>query len=247
VIAGDPVLGDAFGSALRYCYKKGARPGEEYSIAERDDGFIDAEDASNYFVDGATMLALDRFLLELAGARVLDFGAGPGSHALYLEAQGHSVVALDRSEGALEVAAQRGVKETFLGTAADLAARGDAFDSILMMGNNLNLLESRERAPQHLEELASLIPRGALLLGRGADPHHTRDERNFAYYDANRARGRLPGTARLRVRHRHLATPWADYLFASIDELAEIVHRSPFEIVDTRSEGVLYAAVLKKR
>jgi SAM-dependent methyltransferase len=242
---GAPVVGDAFGSALLHCYRKGVPPADQYCIAERDDGHIDAEDVAHYFADHASMLELDRFLLEKAGARVLDAGCGPGSHALHLQSTGRTVVALDRSEGALEVARARGVEHTVHGTIAELD--GEPFESILLMGNNLNLLESRERAPHHLETLARVLTPGGLLLGRGADPHHTRDERNFAYYAANRARGELPGRARLRVRHRHLATPWSDYLFASIDELAELVHRSPFEMIETRSDGVLYAAVLRRR
>jgi SAM-dependent methyltransferase len=245
VTPGEPVLGDAFGSALLHCFRKGIPKADQYAIAERDDRFTDAEDVADYFAEHTSMLELDRFLLKKAGARVLDVGCGPGSHALHLQRTGRAVVALDRSEGALEVARARGVEHTVHGTAADLD--GERFDSLLLMGNNLNLLESRERAPHHLEAFARLLNPGGLLLGRGADPHHTPDERNFAYYSANRARGLLPGTSRLRVRHRHLATPWCDYLFASIDELTELVRESPFEMLETRSDGVLYAAVLRRK
>jgi hypothetical protein len=42
-----------------------------------------------------------------------------------------------------------------------------------------------------------------------------------AYHERNRALGRLPGQIRLRVRYQNLATPWFDYLFASVEEILE--------------------------
>ena len=41
--------------------------------------------------------------------RVLDVGCGSGSHSLYLQDKGLNVKSIDISEGAIEVAQQRGV------------------------------------------------------------------------------------------------------------------------------------------
>jgi len=59
------------------------------------------------------MPALEKKALALASGKTLDVGCGSGSHSLYLQNQrGLDLTALDISEGAIEVAKARGVKQT---------------------------------------------------------------------------------------------------------------------------------------
>jgi ubiquinone/menaquinone biosynthesis C-methylase UbiE len=70
---------------------------------------------------------------------VLDIGAGAGRYALAAQQLGCEVVALDVSEGVLDVCCARGVSETYLGTVAERApANPPQFDSFLLLGNNLD-------------------------------------------------------------------------------------------------------------
>ena len=135
-----PELGDAFGRALSD--RQTGQPGA--IVIERDDGFIEV-DSGDYLGGWSDR---DTWALQRAPGRVLDMGAGAGRASLALQERGQDVVALDVSPGAVGVCRRRGVKEVFLGTVAELAAAGGApFDSVLMLGNNLGLLGSPERAP----------------------------------------------------------------------------------------------------
>src|SRR5699024_2439971 len=106
----------------------------------------------------------------------------------------------------------RGLRDTVLNT-VDGYARADArYDTFLLLGNNLGLLEGPERAPVFLAALAALARPGARIIAQGADPYRTTGPVQTAYPRLNRERGRLGGQLRLRLRYRQLSTDWFDYL-----------------------------------
>jgi SAM-dependent methyltransferase len=222
-----PEIGDAFGACLLACWEAGARPWGTLELIERDDGFLDGADAARYFTPPDGWGRLDRWACDQARGRVLDVGAGAGRAALHLQETGRDAVALDVSPLALEVCRRRGVRQTVAGTVADLAAEGipdgQAFDAFVLLGNNLGLLGGVAEAPRLLRALAALAAPGAVLLGKGMDPYRTAAPEHLAYHARNRDRGRMPGQIRMRVRHRRLATPWFDYLFATPDEVAPLL------------------------
>jgi SAM-dependent methyltransferase len=242
-----PREGDAFGVMLMECLDREAVPGAILEIVERDDGYIDGGDAARYFTPPARFETLDRWVCDRARGRVLDIGSGAGRHALYLQEQGHEVVALDVSPLASEVCRRRGVREIFTGTVLDLARAADErFDAFILMGNNLGLLESAEHAPTLLAALAELSQPDAIVLGVGTDPYLTTNPLHLRYHQRNRERDRMPGQVRIRVRFRDLASPWFDYLFVSLPELNQILARSSWVLEDQLVEGPHYAVQLKR-
>jgi hypothetical protein len=104
------------------------------------------------------------------------------------------------------------------------------FDTVLLLGNNLGLLASAERATVVLSNLATVMRPGGRLLGSGLDPYRTGIEAYLAYHDWNRQRGRMPGQVRMRVRDGALATSWFDYLFVSLTELQKILTNTPWQL-----------------
>ena len=66
-----------------------------------------------------------------------------------------AVTGLDTSAGAIEVARERGLRDTVLNTVDEYARSAARYDTFLLLGNNLGLLESRERAPVFLAALAA--------------------------------------------------------------------------------------------
>ncbi|WP_159945322.1 MULTISPECIES: bifunctional 2-polyprenyl-6-hydroxyphenol methylase/3-demethylubiquinol 3-O-methyltransferase UbiG [unclassified Nocardiopsis] len=239
----EPRAGDAFGRTLQRCWAAGAVPGAAFEIIERDDGHISAADAIRYFTPVEALSELDQAAVAMARGRILDVGTGAGRHALALRHQGKDVVGLDPSPGAVEVTRQRGVAAE-LGSIAHPPEGIGAFDTLLLLGNNLGLLQGTQRAPMVLRHLALLARRGAQLIGTGMDPASS-DPDHIAYQDRNRQRGRLPGQIRMRVRSGALATDWFDYLLLGPDELDRLTRPSPWRLETVQEQGRKYLAVLR--
>lgn len=239
-------MGDAFGSILTRCWEAGAVAGAAFEVVERDDGYIGVGDAARYFAGADSWSSVEQWACERVTGRVLDVGCGAGRHALPLQAAGHEVAGLDASPGAVAVATQRGVAAV-VGSVEQIPSGLGLFDTVLLLGNNLGLLASAERAAVVLSNLAAIMRPGGRLLGSGLDPYRTATDAHLAYHDWNRQRGRMPGQVRMRVRDGALATSWFDYLFVSLTELQEILTNTPWELGHVEEHEGSYAVLLNYR
>jgi SAM-dependent methyltransferase len=210
-------------------------------IVERDDGFVSTAMLS-YFAPLRQWPAVERRALRFATGRVLDVGVGAGRVALELQARGREVVAIDVSPGAVQVARDRGVNDVRLLAFEDVEASLGRFDSVVMYGNNFGLFASPAKARRLLRRLRPFADR---IVAASNDPYGTDDLAHVAYHERNRARGRMSGQLRLRVRYRNLTGPWFEYLIVSPAEMAEIVEGTGWQISRlVQDEGAYYVAVL---
>ncbi len=227
-------MADAFGEMLR--------GGADAEIVERDDGFIQGA-MLRYFALVRSWPSVERRALRFVRGRVLDVGVGAGRVALELQARGREVVAIDVSPGAVEVARARGVRDVRLLAFEDVDASLGHFDTVVMYGNNFGLFASRAKARRLLRRLRPIADR---IVACSNDPSTTVDPAHLAYQERNRARGRMSGQLRVRIRYRTLIDPWFEYLIVSPDEMAEIVEGTGWEIRRlVQDEGSYYVAVLE--
>ncbi len=235
-----PVLGDAFGQALRDRLDDAGGS----IVIERDDGCVEVDD-SDYFGD-VTDDPLWSWIRARVEGRVLDIGAGAGRAALQLQAEGLDVVALDIAPGCEEVCRRRGVASTFLGTIGDLAAtRPSSFDTLVAVGNNLGLVGTPEAAGPFFDAARSLGSDHVRIVGTMLDPYLTDDPLHLRYHEQNRRSGRLAGQVEVRVRYQNLATDWFSLLWVSEAELADVCSAHGWTVVATQPAGILYSAELR--
>jgi SAM-dependent methyltransferase len=241
---------DAFGEALRACF----RGKETHYIVEREDEYINPASLEMYFARYADWSVIEQRMPEfVCGKRVLDVGCGAGRHALYLQGLGCKVAAIDKSSGAIEVTRQRGAQYAPQWSLDDFIAREYTapFDSIIMMGHNIGLLQDFKKGKEILKGLAARTTPHAVIIGTTRVPEKTNDPDHLAYQERNRERGRMPGQVRLRVRYKKLAGEWFDYLFLSEEELEQLAHGTGWRLKTTVSGdggfgGESYLAVLCK-
>jgi SAM-dependent methyltransferase len=253
----EPLIGDVFGEMIRDAYAVrtgvgprplagGRVPRPVIEVIERDDGLINGAPADHYLDDPAQWQPHDHRALRLCRGHVLDIGVGAGRTAVELQRRGMAVTGLDTSRGAIEVARRRGLRDTVLNTIDAYAVAGARYDTFLLLGNNLGLLESRQRAPIFLDALARLANPGARIIAQGTDPYGTTDPVHVAYHRRNREHGRLGGQLRLRLRYRMLATEWFDYLNCSVEELSALLDGTRWRLksIDDRDRPY-YLAVME--
>ena len=233
---------DAYGQAMVDHYEGR----ETWEILERDDGWFGTSPGNDLYFEpypewpDRLQTAADR-----AEGRVLDVGCGAGRAMAHLAPQGHDVLGIDVSPGAVEVCRRRGLDARGLDV-ADAAALDGGFDTLLMLGNNFGLVGTRETAPEVLEALAAVASEDAVLFAESHNATETDEEDHLAYHERNRERGRLPGALRIRVRYRRYATPWFDYLLAGPEEMRAVVADTPWTLEETiGDEDGDYVGVLR--
>jgi SAM-dependent methyltransferase len=253
-----PRVGDVFGEMIRDAYAVrigvgprplagGRLPRPVIEVIERDDGLINGAPADHYLDEPEAWQPHDHRALRLVRGAVLDVGTGAGRMALELQRRGVAVTGLDISQGAIEVARKRGLRDTVLNTVAQYAAlTRTRYDTFLLLGNNLGLLESRQWAPVFLAALATLARPGARIIGQGTDPYGTTDPVHVDYHRCNWSRGRLGGQLHVRLRYRLLATEWFDYLVCSPEELAGLVEGTPWRLASIdNADRPYYLAIME--
>ena len=186
--------------------------------------------------------------MRFVRGRVLDIGTGGGRAALYLQERGHDVVAVDNSPLAIKTVRLRGIRDARLLSITELTHRPGLFDTLLLLGNNFGLFANASRARWLLARFARMTPESGRIVAEVLDPYDTKRIEHRRYHRRNRARGRMGGQTRIRVRYLDLATPWFDYLFVSRGELRQLVRGTSWQVAALiDSAGPTYIAVLEKR
>ncbi|MGO4918220.1 class I SAM-dependent methyltransferase [Maribacter spongiicola] len=113
------------------------------------------------------MPELEQKALQLCKGNVLDVGCGAGSHGLYLQEKGFSVIGLDASKGAIEVSKLRGLKNTVHSEL--LKYEGEQFDTILILMNGIGLAGTLDGLEPFFSKLKSLLKKDGQILLDSSD------------------------------------------------------------------------------
>jgi len=217
---------------------------------EREDGLRGGSKIASYFTPPSKWPRMEQEAMRLVRGRVLDFGCGPGRHALFLQKKGFDIVGLDASPTKVALARIRGLTKVYLASVRQLPRGLGTFNSVLMMGNNLGIAGDVPQVRRFLRDLREITRKGARLIGHSRIPG-TWSEDHLPYVKQNIRRGRPPGLLTLRVRYKGQVGDWFDLLLIPPEELARLGQETRWELVRVIWEGGYapgdYVGVLERR
>lgn len=128
---------------------------------------------------------LNRVLYKYKNGIILDAALGIGCESIFLKALGYNVISneIDMTliEHAMLAAKSQNIHLdvfTFDWRDFDVNFSSDAFDAVLLLGNSLCLLETKEEIIKSVDNIYKILKPGGLLIV---------DERNFPYILGNRS------------------------------------------------------------
>jgi len=184
----------------------------------RDDGLVTPLPASGFFRDPREF-NIESIALGLARGRVLDVGAGTGIHSKYLQDKGLSVCAIDVLQEAVHVMLERGVRDV---RRADIVSfEGERFDTIIMMGHGIGVVETISGLDRFLSVANGLLMRGGQILLTSVDVRCSTEPKDLAYQQQNIEAGRYFGEIRMRFTYGDIAGPLCGWLHVDAQTLTE--------------------------
>ena len=168
---------------------------------------------AHYFRNFKSMPDIEKVALRKCKGKVLDVGAGGGSHALWLQDQKTDITTIDISKGCGRVLKDRGVKRVVQKDV--LAFGGEKFDTILLMMNGIGLSGTLAKLPDFLKHLKELLAINGQVLFDSSDLQYlyTEDDGSMLI-DLN---GPYYGEMNFRFAYKNKKGPWFKWLY--IDEV----------------------------
>jgi SAM-dependent methyltransferase len=229
---------DLHGAAM-IDYLNGEREAEV--LMHRDDGFtVPPIVAARWFYhDGFPIL--DTKALELCRGNVLNVGASSGSHSLFLESQGLSVVSVDASAQAVEVMRRRQVRNPVVG---DITSVEGPFDTILVLCG-IGLTGTIEGLNGFLAQAKKHLSPDGILITDCTHPRADTNEASQRYCDHQIAEGRYEGERTVRFEYKGEFGPWFNWLAISPEVLTQHANQVGFDLEVIYSEVGRSLCVLK--
>nr|WP_314496286.1 class I SAM-dependent methyltransferase [uncultured Chryseobacterium sp.] len=232
---------DLMGRAV-WDYFKNENPEDlqtETSISELDELPVDY-----LFRDFEQMNTIEKKALQLSQGKVLDIGAGAGSHSLYLQNKRNlEVIALDISPKAIEVCQLRGIKKAVTQNMLEFA--DETFDTILLLMNGTGIFQSLKVIDIYLQKLYSLLNRNGQILIDSTDILYMfdADEDGGVYIPAEGYYGELDYI----VHYKGESEDPIKWLYLDYNTLQNAAENNGFRIAMVLKEEDSYLAKLTKK
>ena len=203
---------DAYGKGL-LAYQKGTR-NVKFSV-HSDLAETEKWDVSTFFRSFEKMPEIEQIALKRCEGRILDAGAGAGSHALWLQSQGKEVTAIDISEGAVEVMKMRGVNDSRMQDFFSL--KEEKYDTLLMLMNGIGIVQTLDNFPQFFIQAKKLLNAGGKIVFDSSNIIYMyEDEDGSALINLNAA---YYGEMRYRMDFGNYKGVTFDWIYVDFDTL----------------------------
>ncbi|MEO8887611.1 MAG: methyltransferase domain-containing protein [Mucilaginibacter sp.] len=167
------------------------------------------------------MSDIELLALDHCRGKVLDIGAGAGSHSLLLQQGGTDVTAIDISPLAVQVMQARGVKKVYEANIFTYHPR--KFDTLLLLMNGIGLAGTLHGLKQLLMHLRLLLNDGGQVLFDSSDVAYVYEEIGLP---ANNYYGEIP----YQYQYKTLTTDWFSWLYIDKNTLHDIAVQVGFKL-----------------
>ena len=173
-----------------------------------------------------SMSDLEKTALKNCRGRVLDIGAGAGCHSLALEEKGFDVTAIDISPGAVEGMKLQGLKQ--VQQLAFFDARGQHFDTLLLMMNGIGLSGTLDGFDEFLQHAKTLLAPGGQIIFDTSDIEYLyMDDDGSKWVNLN---GAYYGEVEYQMEYQGTLTPKFNWLYLDYITLTDHCLDNGFEL-----------------
>lgn len=231
---------DIFGLAFRD-YLDGQT--DENIIVNIDFGEPEVLPVSYFFRPFTMMPFYERKVLRVCTGKVLDVGAGAGSHGLYLQKKGLDVTAIDISQGGVECMKRRGMNNAV--KADILKFKDGTYDTILFLMNGIGMAQTLSKLYSLLQHVSALLSSGGNIFIESTDLAYLYEEDDGSVM-INLA-AKYYGETTYRLTYKGISGKPFPWLFVDFDNLCNISARAGLKCeMFYRGKTGNYIAVLHK-
>jgi 2-polyprenyl-3-methyl-5-hydroxy-6-metoxy-1,4-benzoquinol methylase len=212
-------------------------------ILRRDDGIAYPPIHAKRFFYPEGLPELDRIAVQRCEGKVLDLGAGAGSHSLAIQGRGLDVTSVDISGKAVEVMSRRGCKNARVGDLFD--SYSETFDTALVI-LNIGIVQNLDGLARFLKHLDALISVNGRLITDSIDPRNSEDESYRKYTQAKIAKGCYLGERTLRIEYKNQISDWFEWMHIDPETLERYVHEAGYAMECLGKDGKRYLVAITK-
>jgi len=167
------------------------------------------------------MPELELLALQQCRGKVLDIGAGAGSHALLLQQHGFDVRALDISGMGVSVMKARGVTDTI---ESDIFTyRESTYDTLLLLMNGIGLAGNLDNLRKLLSHFKTLLKPGGQVIFDSSDIA-------YLYEDEIPEGDKYYGELWYQYEYKNQKTEWFKWLYIDQQTLTDLATREGWKV-----------------
>jgi 2-polyprenyl-3-methyl-5-hydroxy-6-metoxy-1,4-benzoquinol methylase len=216
---------------------------DAYCILRRDDGIAYPPIYARQFFYPGGLPELDQIAVDRCAGRVLDIGAGAGSHSLAIQDRGLEATSIDISEKAVRVMSERGCRDARVGDVFD--SYSAPFDTVLVI-LNIGIVQNLKGLTRFLKHLQVLMTDDGQLITDSIDPRNSEDESYRKYTEDKIAKGRYLGERTLRFEYKDRISDWFEWMHIDPEILGHYVDQAGYSMKHLGSDGKRYLVSIAK-
>lgn len=192
-----------------------------------------------YFRNESQMSQLELLALKMCSGKILDIGAGAGSHTLWLQHKKQTVTALEISPLACNIMQLRGVQNIIQQDV--FAFEGKTYYTLLLLMNGIGLAGNLTGLQRFLQHAKTLLQPGGQLLFDSSDV-------SYLYDGSVGLSSNYFGEIDYQYQYKQLKTDWFTWLYIDQATLQQIAFaegwKTEFLLVDEFAQYLVRLTII---